>query len=58
MATVYSSYSLLSSLVQNKESSQIWGIHTDMYSWYEENSSKVIGISMSIFSAKSFTNNF
>ena len=65
-ATVYSSYSLLSSLQQNKESLPIWGIHTDMYSLQprenvliecEENSSKVIGNSISIFSAKIFTNN-
>ena len=33
MAATYSSYSLLLSLLQNKESSPIWCIHTDMYSW-------------------------
>ena len=33
MAGEYSSYSLLISLLQNQESSPIWDIHTDMYSW-------------------------
>ena len=66
IATACSLYSFLGSLLQNKELSLIRGIHTDVYSWYtrenllvvcEESFSKVIGNSISRFSAKIFTNN-
>ena len=56
MAAAYWSYLLISSLLRNKELSPIWGIHTELIVC-EQNSSKVIGNSISIFSVKIFTNN-